>query len=185
MHFDNEFINRIIQHDELAFAQFYEQTVDDFFRYVMSHYTISEWECQDIISDVYVKIRENLDNYDSKYLFWQYVRSILKNHCKDYYKKARPILFSEISGDLEAVPIVRDWSESDDLFDFDIDHTILQDALRSLDKESQELIHSRYLLWYSYDTLADIHNMQVDAIRQKISRIVKKLRSKLAYTYDE
>jgi hypothetical protein len=42
MHFDNEFINRIIQHDELAFAQFYEQTVDDFFRYVMSHYTISE-----------------------------------------------------------------------------------------------------------------------------------------------
>lgn len=69
MNFDQEFIHRLVQQDELAFATFYEKTVDDFFRYVISHYNLSEQECFDIVSDVFVKIWENLDKYDEKYSF--------------------------------------------------------------------------------------------------------------------
>ena len=58
MNFDQAFIERIVQQDEFAFAEFYQATVDDFFRYVASHYTLSEPEIHDIISDVYLKIRE-------------------------------------------------------------------------------------------------------------------------------
>ena len=56
---------------------------------------------------------------------------------------------------------------------------IIQNALEQLDQESQELIHSRYVLQYSYDTLAHMYGLSNDNVRQKLSRIVKKLREEL------
>ena len=69
MDFDSEFIQLLIQQDELAFARFYEQSIDDFFRYISGHYTLSEEEASDIVSDFYLKIWENLEKYDEKYEF--------------------------------------------------------------------------------------------------------------------
>ncbi len=58
MNFDKALVERILQKDEFAFAEFYQKTVDDFFRYVISHYSLTEAEVNDIVSDVYLKIRE-------------------------------------------------------------------------------------------------------------------------------
>jgi hypothetical protein len=69
MQFDTLLIERLLQHDDLAFATFYEQTADVFFRYMISHYSLSEAECHDILSDVYLKIRDNMDKYDETYTF--------------------------------------------------------------------------------------------------------------------
>jgi DNA-directed RNA polymerase specialized sigma24 family protein len=69
MQFDTLLIERLLQHDDLAFATFYEQTVDVFFRYVMTHYSLSEAECHDILSDVYLKIWDNVDKYNETYTF--------------------------------------------------------------------------------------------------------------------
>jgi DNA-directed RNA polymerase specialized sigma24 family protein len=69
MQFEPNLIERLLQYDDLAFAQFYEQTVDVFFRYLTSHYNLSEPEANDILSDVYIKIWENLDKYNKEYTF--------------------------------------------------------------------------------------------------------------------
>lgn len=183
MNFDQEFVQRLVQQDELAFATFYEKTVDDFFRYVISHYNLSEQECFDIVSDVFVKIRENLDKYDEKYSFWQFVRSILKNHCKDYFKKSKPLLFSQLPEEIEDerdTVIVED-AEEGELFNLSIDSSVMRDALCCLDRESQELIHARFVLWHDYDTISDMFSVPTDSVRQRVSRIIKKLRSTLAH----
>lgn len=49
MQFDSAFVQRLVQHDDLAFAQFYEQSVDQFFRYLMSRYRLESTEAQDIL----------------------------------------------------------------------------------------------------------------------------------------
>ena len=69
MDFDQDFIKRLVEHDELAFATFYEKSVDVFCRYVVSHYSLSEEECQDVVSSVYLKIRNGLEKYSSEYAF--------------------------------------------------------------------------------------------------------------------
>ena len=69
MQFDSLLIERLLQHDDLAFATFYEQTIDMFFRYITTHYSLDHNETNDIISDVYIKIRDNIDKYDEKYTF--------------------------------------------------------------------------------------------------------------------
>lgn len=95
--FDDIFVQSLCQHDEDAFALFYHKTSDHFFRYIVTHYSVSDADAQDILSDVYLKIWNGVSSYDKTYTFSQYVRSILKNHCKDYCKKAKPILFSDMT----------------------------------------------------------------------------------------
>lgn len=192
MQFDPILIERLIQHDDLAFAQFYEQSADVFFRYIMTHYSLSEQECYDILSDVYLKIRQNIDKYDEKYTFWQYVRTILKNHCKDYFKKMKPLFFSDLVSDdgtsmMDNHPnISRDWEEEDmTLFleqQYTTDH--ITTALESLDEESQQLIHAKFVLHYNYDIIADLYGLTNATVRQKISRIIKKLKQKLWFLSD-
>ncbi len=187
MQFDPLFIERLIQHDDLAFAQFYEQSADVFFRYIMTHYSLSEQECHDILSDVYLKIRQNIDKYDEKYTFWQYVRTILKNHCKDYFKKMKPLFFSDLTTEdgtsmIENHPHVSRDGEEEDMTKllqqkYTFEH--ITAALESLDEESQQLIHAKYVLHYNYDIIADLYSLNNATVRQKISRIIKKLKQKL------
>ena len=189
MQFDALLIERLLQHDDLAFATFYEQTADVFFRYIMTHYSMSSAESHDILSDVYLKIWNNLDKYNKTYTFWQFVRTILKNHCKDYFKKKKPLFFSELE-DIHGNSIIdthdtslsqgqQDGIESffDDQFTLDY----IQDALWLLDQQDQEIFHARYILQYSYDTISDMYDIKIDSIRQKISRILKKLRKNLLF----
>ncbi len=188
MNFDKALVERILQKDEFAFAEFYQKTVDDFFRYVISHYSLTEAEVNDIVSDVYLKIREWIDKYDTKFLFWQFVRSILKNHCKDYFKKQKPLLFSHIEQEQEDTNTSRyTLDEGEDfgqLFNFSIDNVVLQKTLATLDQNTQELLHARFVLWYSYEVLSDMFMLSEDTIRQQISRILKKLKTLLWHTRD-
>ena len=186
MHFDNSLIERLLSHDDLAFATFYEQTVDVFFRYVTTHYNLQKSEVNDILSDVYIKIRDNIDKYDNKYTFWQFIWTILKNHCKDYFKKTKPLFFSELEDihgnsiiDTNATINWHDDQQLESLFDTQFTFEYIQEALNILDEDDQEILHARYVLQYSYDLIADIYGLKNDAVRQKISRILKKLRKNL------
>lgn len=189
MQFDSNFIERLLQYDDLAFATFYEQTVDVFFRYLISHYNLSEWEAQDILSDVYIKIWDNLDKYNREYTFGQFIWTILKNHCKDYFKKIKPLFFSELE-DIHGNSIVDThatylhWNEEksiESLFDTQISFEYIQNVLSQCDIEDQEILHARYILQYPYDMIADIYDMKSDAVRQKISRLLKKLKKNLLF----
>lgn len=188
MQFDPQFVDRIIQQDELAFAQFYEQSVDIFFSYIKSHYFLDDEEIQDLLSEIYLKIWNNIDKFNTDYTFGQFIWTIVKNHCKDYFKTTKPLSFSQIGSDFEwsDEKVISSFSyliQEDDVIENMINtqytYEYIQHALEKLDEEEQELIHSRYILWYSYDTLADMYGMRHDALRQKLSRSLKKLRKNL------
>lgn len=193
LEFDDSFIQSLLQYDEDAFALFYHKTSDHFFRYIMSHYTISEADAQDILSDVYLKIRNSIDQYDPAYTFGQYVWTILKNHCKDYCKKVKPILFSDMvrssidESHEDYSAMLLDESPSGDIATImqqDFALSSIHQAISSFDLEDQQLLHEKFVLGYGYDDLAAMYGQNSDAMRQKISRLVRKLRALLAHTKD-
>jgi RNA polymerase sigma-70 factor, ECF subfamily len=189
MQFDTLLIERLLQHDDLAFATFYEQTVDVFFRYVMTHYSLSEAECHDILSDVYLKIWDNVGKYNETYTFWQFVRTILKNHCKDYFKKTKPLFFSDLEDihgnsimDTHATLLMgKEEKDMESFFDEQFSFEYIQEALSLLDPQEQEIFHAKYVLNYSYDIISDIYDIKSETIRQKMSRILKKLKKTLHF----
>jgi RNA polymerase sigma factor (sigma-70 family) len=111
----------------------------------------------------------------------------LKNHCKDYFKKTKPLFFSDLE-DIHGNSIIDTHGKSllqneeidmESFFDEQFTFDYIQDALLLLDQEDQEILHARYVLQYPYDTIADIYDLKTDALRQKISRILKKIRKNL------
>ena len=53
MNFDKEFIEKLVNHDQQAFNEFYLKTVDMFFRYLNSYYFLDEQDAEDMAQDTF------------------------------------------------------------------------------------------------------------------------------------
>ncbi|MDR2190276.1 MAG: hypothetical protein LBP53_03665 [Candidatus Peribacteria bacterium] len=62
--FQLQFKQLLIAQDEDTFNEFYQQTVDIFFRYLKVNYTLSPEDSEDVIADFYVKCRNAFPKYD-------------------------------------------------------------------------------------------------------------------------
>ncbi len=176
--FEDSFIQRLIQKDEQAFAQFYEMTVDVFYRYLMWRYFLTEWDTQDLLSDFYLKCWKWLKSYNPEYKFETYVWSILKNHAKDFFKKKKSIQLKDEHLDRES--LIMQW-EGEILNDLqkEYDYDIIHNSMQSLDESSYEVIYMRYIDEMSYEEISQFLWMSQDAVRQRLSRALKKIKNML------
>jgi len=179
--FEDSFVQQLVNKDEQAFAQFYEMTIDVFYRYLMWRFFLREWDAQDLLSDFYLKCWKWLWAYNPEYKFETYVRSILKNHTKDFFKKKKSIqLKDEHMWDGALV----EWSEAELLEDLqkDFDMQAIQDTLELLDEQSYDIIYMRYIDEMWYDEISQFLGLSQDAVRQRLSRALKKVKERL-WTY--
>ena len=174
--FSDEQIQRIISQDERAFGEFYEQTVDVFYRYLSWRYFLSWSDIDDILSDYYVKCRKWLGSFNPKYKFESYIRTILKNHVKDFFKKKKMVTLWE---DDSMDNYLFDNSETEmlDIIQTQFDSKEIFSAMEQLDEKSYEIVFLRYVEQLDYDEISEFVEMSQDAIRQRLSRALKKIRS--------
>lgn len=176
--FEDEFVQRLISQDEQAFAQFYNMTADIFFRYLTGHYFLSSQDIQDLLSDFYLKCRNWLGGYNQKYSFETYIRTILKNHTKDFFKKRKSVQLKDEHIQNEALS---EWWEDELLKELqqDFELEMIQEAMGMLDEQSYEVIYHRFIDEMSYEEMSSILDMSQDAVRQRLSRALKKLKQGL------
>lgn len=183
--FDQSFINKLIKKEKEAFSIFYLQTVDHFFRYLKSTYTLSDQVIQDLLSSFYLKFRDVVTKYNTKYSFENYVWTVFKNLVKDYFKKEQELYFGDFSSFDED-----EWESFEDtIVDPDTNMELLlqttcnkdlfDDLMRCLDDESKDLLYWRFVEEKSYEEIAHLLAISVDNARQKISRLVRKLSRQL------
>lgn len=187
--FDQNQIKKLINQDESIFSILYTKTVDIIHRFLTAHYKLSSWEQEDIIANFYVKVREGLPKYNNTWSFEWYLWILLKNVLHDYFRKQRPVYFSELSKHQEDESITsrEDSLMSDDSiidsleqqYDIDNIHKILQ----WLDIDTQQVIHMKYIEQLSTETIAQTIWLSNDLIRQKLSRGIKKIKQLLAEEY--
>ncbi len=176
--FEDSFVELLVTQDEQAFSTFYEMTVDIFYRFLMWRYFLSEWDAQDLLSDFYIKCRKWLKSYNPEYRFETYIWSILKNHAKDFFKKKKSIQLKDEH--MDNVSLVDQWEEEllnslQKEYDFDI----IQHAMQEMDQSSYEVIYMRYIDEMSYWEMSDFLWMSQDAVRQRLSRALKKIKQTL------
>lgn len=176
--FEDSFVQRLVQQDEQAFSEFYEMTVDVFYRFLMGRYFLTQWDTQDLLSDFYLKCWKWLKSYNPEYKFETYVRSILKNHAKDFFKKKKSIQLKDEHLDNES--LITQW-EDEILNDLqkDYDYELIHEVMQSLDEQSYEVIYMRYIDEMSYEEMSEFLWMSQDAIRQRLSRALKKVKHNL------
>lgn len=159
--FELQFKQFLIQQDEATFSDFYQETVDIFYRYLRSNYAMPQQESDDVVSDFYVKCRNAFPKFDIEQNFSGYIRSIFKNNLKDFWKKRETLSFPARPTDGED----REESFADQLVDpEDITEILetefnfeqIQETMLQLDPMSQEVIFLKFIEEKEYLEIAKI-----------------------------
>ena len=93
-------VERARSGDQGAMAALYEQTCGKVFATVRSMIK-NEEDAWDILQDAYIKAFTHLDSFAGEEKFLPWVRQIAANTARDWLKKRRPTLFSDLGGSEE------------------------------------------------------------------------------------
>lgn len=182
--YDSSFIKSLQSSNEMAFAKLYEDTLDIFYRYIKSHYIVPEQDIQDILSETYVKIWNNLKNIDESKSLFSYLRTILKNTTKDHFKNVikKETAFSEFDHGEEFEAFedgIKDEESIKQLFDTKFESEMIIQAMENLDDIYKDVIFLKYIEWSENHEIAHQLWINEDNVRQRLSRGLAKLRMEL------
>lgn len=185
--FANEkFVQALIKQDEVAFQQLYESTVDSFYRFLRSYYQIDENSIQDIISDTFIKIWNNLTNLNQHQNPSSYIWAVLRNTAKDYFKKTKEYAFSEFDmhsdsddSHISFEDTLVEPSDITQLFQTKFQSEKIITALELLEDKYKEVVFLKYVEGLDNSEISSISWISEDNVRQRLSRWLAKLRDLL------
>lgn len=175
----------LINQDETAFAEFYEKTVDVFFRYLKANYSFEDTEIDDILADFYLKCWNAFLNFDVKQSFSGYVRAVFRNTVNDFFRKTWwEVTFADMavttdSGELSFEDTLEDDQHYEDLLNLEFENEKIMDAMKQLDQISQEVVSLKFVEEKSYQEIAEILWISQDTVRQRCCRALKQLKQRL------
>ena len=180
--YEQSFLAGLKSRNEASFTKLYQDTVDMFYRYIKSHYNLPESSIQDILSETYLKIWNNLSHLDDSKKIFSYLWTILKNTAKDHFKSNREIAFSDINRTDEQEAFedtIQDQSDLTELFETQFQSEVILQAMNQLDDKFQQVIFLKYIEWLDNDEIALQLDITEENIRQRLSRGLAKLRASL------
>lgn len=172
----DDLVERIQRKDAEAFSVFYTKSVNRFYRYLKANYYLTDAEKDDLLSDFYLKCWTNIEKYDPMYSFETFVWTMFRNLLKDYFKKAK-----EVHPDDDELIDAAGASDDDviGLLETDFQMEKIQQAMTCLDGPYQEVIFFKFIEEKSYEEISQILVIGQDAVRQRVSRALKKLKESL------
>lgn len=185
--YNKQFLHKLQKQDPAAFSTIYDELVDQFFRYIKSNYFLDNDTVQDIVWDIFVKIRQALPKLDVESSLSGFLWTIARNHVKDHFKRHDEVLFSELSWsneDGESVAREDGLADASDIMkNMQTSHTFeqIQQAMDSMDASYKEAIYMKYIEEFSYEEISERLWLSQDAIRQRISRWLKRLTDMLSH----
>ena len=96
--FTEKLIRRAAGGDQQAITELYELTYSSVYKTVKSM-VADEDSVLDIVQDSYIKGFQSLEQLDAPENFRAWMKRIAVNKAKDYLKRKKPILFSEMAGE--------------------------------------------------------------------------------------
>ena len=180
--YSKQFLTTLKKQDPASFWQIYDTYVDVFYRYIKAHYKLEESEIQDILSDVFVKIRQALPRIDVDGSLSWFLRTIAKNHIIDHLKRHKEISFWMLSSrNIDSEKSER-WEDTiQDPIDvlescnISFKHEKIQEALERLDEKYWDPIILKFVEGLSYEEISKSLGISQDTVRQRISRWLKKV----------
>ena len=171
----------LVQQDEEAFNKFYLETVDIFFRYLKANYFIDDEDSQDIIADFYIKCWNWFPSFDLNQNFSWWVRSVFKNTLKDFWKKKWETSFSEFDTDEDMAfeDTIEDDEDFTEILNNEFTFEQIRQAISELDEWYKEVISLKFIEEKTYWEISNILWISQDLVRQRCSRALKVLKTKL------
>ncbi|MDX9893687.1 MAG: RNA polymerase sigma factor [Patescibacteria group bacterium] len=139
-------------------------------------------DAQDLLQEIFIKVYQNLNDYDPELKFSSWIYRITRNHVISHYRKNKN------------KPQVLPFELEQDLFetlaaDFDLGQTVetkltrerIFAALDKLKPKYREVIVLRYFEEKSYDEISDIIKKPTGTVGTMINRAKKQFKEKFIY----
>ena len=148
---DEEIIREVQRGQTKLFEELVRKYYEKIYRYCYYHIS-NEHSALDITQEVFMKIYENIEIYENKGKFQNYLYVIAGNACKDYFKKKK-------------------------IYSLEAENKILvQQALESLTMEEREIIILRYYQDLKYKDISQITGASISRLEYYLNKSIKKLR---------
>ena len=175
MKIEKVLISQMMKKDHQAYNTFYLQTVDMFYRYLMWRYVLRWEDAEDVLSDFYMKFWRVVERYDDTYAFETYMRTVFRNIVKDYFKKWSIAWLS--ADEDEIVDDTHSETTLLTLLEQDYQLSSIQEAMKHIDEYSYDIIYLKFIEEKSYEEISLLFWLSQDAVRQRISRTLKKIKA--------
>jgi RNA polymerase sigma-70 factor (ECF subfamily) len=153
--------------DARAFAEFYDRTSPALLNFLTLRLRARQ-DAEDCLHDTYLRIHRAILSYDASRGAMAWIFAIARNQAIDHLRKHARRKEAAVDT-LEEIPAA-------DHGDSQL-NGVLVAMLDQLAPEERQLVMERYVGEASYDELARHLGATEESVRQRISRIIKKLRS--------
>ena len=141
----------------------------------------NEDDADDIVQDTYIKAFSSLDQLDDPEKFNSWLCRIASNKCKDYLKKHKPVLFSDMGSDDEDEDPY-EWSIEDESGDYNPEEVAIADDTK---RQLMEIINTLpdeqriCLVYFAVD------EMKISEIAQMMETSESTIKSRLKYAKEK
>ena len=146
------------------FSEIIDNYEEKLMRYIMRSTDISEIDAENLLQDIFIKIYQYINEYDSQYSFSSWIYRIAHNMIIDHYRKNQKESENISLEDEEYTNIITSMSDGNsphhDLKRGDIKNCV-QKAISLLRKEYKEIILLKCIEGYSYEEISDILRIPV------------------------
>lgn len=162
--------------DKKAAEKLYSELVGKTFGFCVSRVR-HRHQAEDLTQEIFLKVVDGIQTFDPKQgffsvWFWQLARNTLTDH----YRRAKDLSFSDVSETRIEMAIIQDpETRAEESLEF----RRLQEFLKSLPEEDQELFRLHYLADLSYREISKILNKSEGSLRVSVSRLKEKIRKHL------
>jgi len=137
---------------------------DEIFRYCY-HNVGNKEIAEDICQDTFVSYIEHQSDYQSRGKLKNYLYTIARNKCIDYFKKSTPIYMGEVPGE-----------SYDNTFEVEIE---VKQMLQTLPEELRQVIILRFFQNLKFKDIASIMGTNTSNVKYKVKKALELLQSEV------
>jgi len=155
-----------------AFEHLYQKWLNPVYRY-FRYRVNSEKEAEDLTSQVFLKIYEQLPNYIERGQFPAWLFTIVRHQIADYFRADKPVLpLEDLNLRADGTNLLEHTTRTDDL-------TRLSQLIRALPETELELIRLRFVAQLTYKDIAVILGSTREGVRKQIVRLLARLQDQM------
>lgn len=173
---DAQLVTFALDGDSMAFETLFKRYREGIYNLCLQRTVGNVDDASDLMQETFVKVYVNLEKYDSKFTFGQWIYTIARNNFIDYVRRRRDDLsidslpkssmpLSPVDG--EATPEERIISAQ---------HTVqMERCMAALPEKYRQMVELRFVKEYSYEEIASLLDLPIGTVKTQIHRARERL----------
>lgn len=175
---DEELMQMIAKGDSMAFEEIYDRYSKPMVNYFCRMLWKDREKAQDFMHDLFTKIVQRPDLYDSSRNFKTWLYSIANNMCKNEYRK-QEVRKNTVKMTHENIKVFDESPEKSKVMDAEVFNDMLYKELDELEEVQRSTFLMRFKMDLSIKEIAEIHQCSEGTVKSRIFYTLKKLSEKL------